>query len=287
MKGARATAHRSMITYQDKPWLQHYDPQVPHSLAPYPDFPLHQYLVEAAQRHGDATATITSARLPLVGRVKTALDYRTLNSLSDALAAALVDHGLRKGDRVAIIMPNCAQFVIAFFAILKAGGVVVATNPTYPPQRLQEQLIDSGARAAIVLSLFYNNLKAAQPGTPVEHVIVTNIKEYLPGSARFLFGIAKEKKKAIASSCKAATTGCKTSWRVTPASGPMYQFPATISPSSSTPGGRPASRKRRCPPIRRWSRTRSSAGRGWRAPITKKSSWPRSRSFTSSAWSRS
>ncbi|MEL7675857.1 MAG: AMP-binding protein, partial [Chloroflexota bacterium] len=81
------------------------------------------------------------------------------------------------------------------FAILKAGGVVVATNPTYPPQRLQEQLIDSGARAAIVLSLFYNNLKAAQPGTPVEHVIVTNIKEYLPGSARFLFGIAKEKKE--------------------------------------------------------------------------------------------
>lgn len=194
-KGARAAAHRSMVTYQDKPWLQHYDPQVPHSLAPYPDYPLHQYLVEAAQRHGDATATITSARLPLVGRVKTALDYRTLNSVSDALAAALVDRGLRKGDRVAIVMPNCAQFVIAFFAILKAGGVVVATNPTYPPKRLQEQLIDSGARAAIVLSLFYNALKEAQPGTPVEHVIVTNIKEYLPGSARFLFGIAKEKKQ--------------------------------------------------------------------------------------------
>jgi long-chain acyl-CoA synthetase len=184
-----------MITYRDKPWLKRYDPQVPHSLAPYPDHPLHQFLIEAAQQQGDAVATITSARLPLAGRVKATLDYRTLNAASDALAAALVDFGLRKGDRVALIMPNCAQFVIAFFGILKAGGVVVALNPTYPPRRLQEQLVDSGARAAIVLSLFYNNLKQIQAETPVEHVIVTNIKEYLPGAARFLFGIAKEKKE--------------------------------------------------------------------------------------------
>ena len=119
-----------MITYRDKPWLKRYDPQVPHSLAPYPDHPLHQFLIEAAQQQGDAVATITSARLPLAGRVKATLDYRTLNAASDALAAALVDFGLRKGDRVALIMPNCAQFVIAFFGILKAGGVVVALNPT-------------------------------------------------------------------------------------------------------------------------------------------------------------
>jgi len=184
-----------MTTYRDKPWLKRYDPQVPHSLTPYPDHPLHQFLSEAAQQQGDAIATVTSARLPVVGRAKATLDYHTLNSASDALAAALIGFGLHKGDRVAIIMPNCAQFVIAFFAILKAGGVVVALNPTYPPRRLQEQLVDSGARAAIVLSLFYNNLKQIQSETPVEQVIVTNIKEYLPSSARVLFGIAKEKKE--------------------------------------------------------------------------------------------
>jgi len=195
MKGGRAVAQRTMITYRDKPWLKHYDPQVPHSLAPYPNHSLHQYLIEAAQQQGDAVATITSARLPLVGRIKATLDYRTLNAATDALAAALVDFGLRKGDRVAIIMPNCAQFVIGFFGILKAGGVVVALNPTYPPRRLQEQLEDSGARAAIVLSLFYDNLKQVQAETPVEHVIVTNIKEYLPPAARVLFQIAKEKKE--------------------------------------------------------------------------------------------
>lgn len=184
-----------MVSYRDKPWLKHYDPEVPHSLEPYPSHPLHRFLSDAAREHGDSPATLTSARLPLIGRVQSTVDYRSLNAAADALAAALVDMGIRKGDRVAIIMPNCVQFIIAFYAILKAGGVVVATNPTYPPRRLQEQLVDAGARAVIVLSLFYNNVKQIQAETPVEHVIVTNIKEYLPGVARFLFSIAKEKKE--------------------------------------------------------------------------------------------
>lgn len=184
-----------MVSYRDKPWLKHYDPEVPHSLEPYPSHPLHRFLSDAAREHGDSPATLTSARLPLIGRVQSTVDYRTLNAAADALAAALVDMGIRKGDRVAIVMPNCVQFIIAFYAILKAGGVVVATNPTYPPRRLQEQLVDAGARAVIVLSLFYNNVKQIQAETPVEHVIVTNIKEYLPGVARFLFSVAKEKKE--------------------------------------------------------------------------------------------
>ncbi len=184
-----------MVSYRDKPWLKRYDPEVPHSLEPYPSHPLHRFLSDAAREHGDSPATLTSARLPLIGRVQSTVDYRSLNAAADALAAALVDMGIRKGDRVAIIMPNCVQFIIAFYAILKAGGVVVATNPTYPPRRLQEQLVDAGARAVIVLSLFYNNVKQIQAETPVEHVIVTNIKEYLPGVARFLFSIAKEKKE--------------------------------------------------------------------------------------------
>ncbi|NLX11474.1 MAG: long-chain fatty acid--CoA ligase [Chloroflexi bacterium] len=184
-----------MVTYQDKPWLKRYDPGVPHSLAPYPNYPLQQFLAEAAQQHGDSPAVLASAHLPVVGRVKNTLSYRELHAQSDSLAAALVDLGLGKGDRVAIIMPNCAQFVIAFYAILKAGGVVVATNPTYPPRRMQEQLVDAGAKIVVTLSLFYHGLKSIQSETPVEQVIVTNIKEYLPGLAQFLFTVAKEKKE--------------------------------------------------------------------------------------------
>jgi long-chain acyl-CoA synthetase len=190
-----STEDKRMVTYQDKPWLQHYDPGVPASLAPYPQYPLFEFLANAAQEHGDSTAVLSSAHLPVVGRVKRELSYGELHTQSDALAAALVDMGIKKGDRVAIVLPNCAQFVLSFYAILKAGAVVVATNPTYPPKKLAEQIGDSGAVAVITLSLFYENIKQIQHETAVKHVIVTNIKEYLPGVASFLFTIAKEKKE--------------------------------------------------------------------------------------------
>lgn len=183
-----------MVTYQEKPWIQHYDAKVPPSLAPYPTHPLHGFLLDAARQYGDLTATITSAKLPLIGRVQSTVNYRDINELSDTLAAALVDMGVKKGDRVAIVMPNCVQFVISFFAILKAGGVVVALNPTFPPIKLTDLLIDSGATVALTLSLFYNGVKQFQPDTNVKQVIVTNIKEYLPPIARALFTIAREKK---------------------------------------------------------------------------------------------
>jgi long-chain acyl-CoA synthetase len=96
---------------------------------------------------------------------------------------------------VALILPNCAQFVLAFYATLKAGGVVVAVNPTFPPVKMAEQLVDSGATFAITLTLFYENLKKIQAQTKVQQVIATGIKEYLPRSARVLFTLAKEKKE--------------------------------------------------------------------------------------------
>lgn len=184
-----------MVTYQDKPWLQHYDPGIPHSLAPYPEHPLHTFLLESARSHPDAVATVTSAHLPVLGRVKATTSYAEINAWSDALAAALVDMGIQKGDRVAILMPNCVQFVVTFYAILKAGGVVVALNPTLPPRRLNDHFVDSGTVAVVTLSLFYDAVKQAQVGSNVQHVIVTNIKEYLPPLARFLFTVAKEKKE--------------------------------------------------------------------------------------------
>ncbi|MBN1565887.1 MAG: long-chain fatty acid--CoA ligase, partial [Anaerolineae bacterium] len=133
--------------------------------------------------------------LPLVGRVHATVSYREINALSDSLAAALVEMGLQKGDRVAIVMPNCVQFVVSFYGILKAGGVVVALNPTYPPIKLNDLLIDSGATFVLTLSLFYEGLKQFQPDTQVKRVIVTNVKEYLPPLARVLFTLAKEKKE--------------------------------------------------------------------------------------------
>ncbi len=183
-----------MITYADKPWLKSYDSGVPHSLKPYPEYPVHATLENSAQKHPTRIALVASAHLPVLGRVANQVSYQSLNEYADAMAAALVDLGLQKGDRVVIIMPNCVQFAIAFFAILKAGGVVAATNPTYPPDKMKQQINDSGAKIAITLSLFYKMIVGIQPDTPIQQVIVTNIKEYLPAPAKFLFTLAKEKK---------------------------------------------------------------------------------------------
>src|SRR5260370_3223966 len=178
------------MQYSDKSWIKHYDSGVPTTLQPYPAHPLHQFLQDSASRQPHAAAIITSAHLPVIGRQKAIVTYGELDAQSDALAAALVDLGVKKGDRVAIVMPNCAQFVIAFYAILKAGAVVVGTNPTYPAPRMQHQLKDSGATTAITLSLFYNTIKSIQPETDIKNVFVTNIKDYLPPLAAALFTLA-------------------------------------------------------------------------------------------------
>ncbi|MBE2182770.1 MAG: long-chain fatty acid--CoA ligase [Anaerolineae bacterium] len=183
-----------MVTYADKPWIAHYDASVPASLEPYPNITLHQMLRDSAAKYPDNIAIITSARLPLLGRVAEKITYRQLDAQTDAMAAALIDMGLKKGDRVALVMPNIAGFLIAYFGVLKAGGVVVATNPTYPADKMQIQINDCGARFVICMSLFYKLLNGIRKRTQVEKIIVTNVKDWLPAPAKILFGIAKEKK---------------------------------------------------------------------------------------------
>lgn len=185
----------TIMNYADKPWLKHYDEGVPHSMKPYPNHSIQAFLDMTAAEHPDQIAAITSAELPLVGRKHASITYAELADASDRLAAALADMGVKKGDRVGIVLPNCTQFVIAFFAILKAGGIVVANNPLYPAPKMQHQLKDSGTTVVITLTLFYNMLKSIQDETDVKHFIATGIKEYLPPLARTLFTLAREKKE--------------------------------------------------------------------------------------------
>jgi long-chain acyl-CoA synthetase len=173
-----------ITTYADKPWIAQYDAEVPASLAPYPDIPLFALLDQSAARFPDNTAVITSVGLPGGGRAHASLTYRELGELSDRLAAALAAQGIRKGDRVGIILPNCAQFVIAFFGILKAGGVVVALNPTFPPTRWADQMRDSGVGAVVVLARSYDGLNAIRDETPLKHVILTPFDQFHPAAHR-------------------------------------------------------------------------------------------------------
>lgn len=183
-----------MTTYAQRPWAQHYDSFVPPSLAPYPETVIHDYLTQTATQQPDVTALITTVKLPVLGRQDSSMTYRELEAQANALATALINMGLEKGDRVAIVMPNCVAFAIAYFGILKAGGVVAATNPTYPPKRMAYQINDCDAKIVLCLSMFYDVIKQIQSETKVQHVIVSNIKDYFPSLAKLIFTLAAEKK---------------------------------------------------------------------------------------------
>jgi long-chain acyl-CoA synthetase len=174
-------------------WHQHYDPNVPVSLE-YPPCPVDYFLRQTAQKSPHQPAIIFGGMAPLLGEQHHHLTYRELDGLADRFAAGLQQLGLQKGDRVALYMPNCPQYVIAYYGTLRAGGIVVPSNPLYTAREVEHQIKDADANFAVVLSLLYNNIKQVRRHTSLKHVIVTNIKEYFPGSLKFLFTWTKEKK---------------------------------------------------------------------------------------------
>ena len=174
-------------------WHQHYDPGVPTSID-FPAYPVAHFLKETTKRSPNQTALIFGGMAPLLGEQHRLMTYRELDALVDRFAAGLQQLGLQKGDRVALYMPNCPQMVIAYYGALRAGGIVVPSNPLYVAREIQHQLKDAGAKFAVVLSMLYPNVKQIRANTALEHVIVTNIKEYFPGLLKTLFSLAKEKK---------------------------------------------------------------------------------------------
>ena len=167
-------------------WTAGYDPHVPPSLAPYPDKTLVDYLRNSASAVPDEPAIFFKG-----GR----LSFKAWDSLSDRFAEALRSFGVRSGDRVALILPNCPQFLIAEFGAWKAGAAILPLNPLYTGEELIPPLNSAGARVAVTLTPFYERLKSVQGRTKVDKVIATNIKEYLPAALRVLFTLLKEKKE--------------------------------------------------------------------------------------------
>lgn len=167
------------------PWTRHYDSDVPPSLAPYPAKTLVDYIRETADARPDAPAILFNG---------TAVSNKDLDRLSDRFAASLVDAGISKGDRVALVLPNCPQFLIAEIGAWKAGATVLPLNPLYPAGELRHPLTAAGVEIVVTLTPFYTRLKEIQHETPVKRIIATSIKEYLPPLLRVLFTLFKEKK---------------------------------------------------------------------------------------------
>ncbi|UCC65491.1 MAG: AMP-binding protein, partial [Anaerolineae bacterium] len=170
----------------EKVWLEHYDEWVPHTLQPYPKRTLLDVLSDSArERPGHPALLFKGARLTC----------GQLERLSDAFAAALVALGVEKGDRVALLLPNCPQFVIGQLGAWKAGAIVVPLNPLYTEGELLHTLNECAAETALVLTPFYDKVKAVQPRTSLRRVIATKVKEYLPPHLRLLFSALKEKRE--------------------------------------------------------------------------------------------
>jgi long-chain acyl-CoA synthetase len=169
-----------------KPWLAHYDSDVRPSIAPYPEKTLIDYLDQLAREHGSATALLFKGAT---------VSYGQLDKESTAFAAALWGLGVRKGDRVAVVLPNCPQFFVAEFGAWKIGAVVVGVNPTYSERELEQVLHSTRAETVIALTPFYARVKQVQGRAGVKRVIATSIKEYLPSALRLLFTLFKEAKE--------------------------------------------------------------------------------------------
>jgi len=169
----------------EKVWLKHYEPQVPHSID-YPSLSLYQLFQQSKEKYSEQAA------VHFMGRDVT---YAELAGHIESLATALADLGVKKGDRVAIHLPNSTQFPIAYFAALSLGAVVVPCNPLYVAREMQYQLKDSGAETIITLTRFYKMIKEIQPETKLKNIIVSNIKDFFPGFLNFLYTVVKEKKE--------------------------------------------------------------------------------------------
>ncbi len=181
----------------DRVWYKHYETGVPHTLD-YPQAPLYKLLDDSAAEYPDRTAIIFGAvahKLPGQPLMDASMSFRALRDAVNRFANALVKLGVKKGDRVAIYLPNCPQFAIAYFGTLKAGAVIAPVNPIYTPRELEFILQDSGAETIVALSQFYPKLQEVRGKTKLKNVIVANIKEYFPGFLKTLFTLAMEKKE--------------------------------------------------------------------------------------------
>ncbi|MCC6072999.1 long-chain fatty acid--CoA ligase [Massilia sp. GCM10020059] len=173
----------------DKFWLKSYPPGVPAEIDPDQYRSLVQMFEESFQKFGDRNAYVCMDKF---------LTYSELDAYSKKMAAWLQSRGLKKGARVAVMMPNVLQYPIAITAILRAGYTVVNVNPLYTPRELEHQLTDSGSEAIIVLENFANTLQQVLAKTPVKHIVVASMGEMLGGAKGMLVNfVVRNVKKLV------------------------------------------------------------------------------------------
>ena len=168
---------------RERPWLPHYQDGVPYTIG-IPRAPLHHLLRSAVRR------------FPLNIAIKFEgnwITYRRLNQESNRFANALRSYGIQKWDRVAILMPNIPQFIICLYGVLKAGAVAVFTPPGAEAEEVIRQLNDSGAKVLATITKLGNLAKQAKEQTKIQHIVFTNVGDYLLPHDQILFKLVREK----------------------------------------------------------------------------------------------
>ncbi len=160
--------------YLSKPWLKNYHPDVP-AEAVIPEKSLVELFDEAAQKYANQVAVIFYG---------SKITFKQLKDETDRFATALCEFGIKKGDKVALYLLNSPQYVISYFAILKAGAAVTPISPVYTSSEVKHQLTDSGARKLVCQDILYDNI--AKTGIKMDHVFLTGISDYLPTIRRMI-----------------------------------------------------------------------------------------------------
>jgi len=174
----------------EAPWIRFYEAGVPATI-PYPDVSLPEALDRTVARHPDKVALrfFLDPRLPVP-----ALTYRQLQDRTLRFATALFQLGVRKGDRVALMLPNCPQFVVAFYGTLRLGAIPVNTNPLYVSREMREQFEDSGCETLVLLDQFFPRLREIHAATRVRRVIVVDVADGLAWPFRLLLHVAQARR---------------------------------------------------------------------------------------------
>jgi long-chain acyl-CoA synthetase len=170
--------------YEKKIWLNAYEPKIQGTID-FTDTLVPQYLTESAAAFPDQVALIFQGY---------SVTFKELDEMVGKFAAALKDFGIKKGDSVAILLPNVIPCVVAYYAILRIGGVVVFNNPLYSDRELEHQFTDSSAKFLITLDLLVERMVKLREKTDIKTIVYTSIGDYLPFVKRLLFPLVAKKK---------------------------------------------------------------------------------------------
>jgi long-chain acyl-CoA synthetase len=176
------------MTAAERPWLKFYEEGVPESVE-FEEICLPDILDRSAQMFPDNMALLFQGYQ---------VTYAELKEMVDRFATILVGFGIKKGDSVAILLPNLIPCVVAYYAILKIGGVAVMNNPLYSDRELGHQFTDSEAKLLVTLDLLGNRMIDLRPQTNIKEIIYTSIGDYLPFPKSLLFPLVAKKKKLAA-----------------------------------------------------------------------------------------